>query len=85
MIRRNRIEMAQRISYIVNMYHERGNHKRSLRKVWAVYVYPVYAIGYRTMMDYLRIAREHQLPDEMPPGLYPLFDQWNEERKAWTT
>ncbi len=81
----NRIEMARRVSYIVHRYHERGNHKRSLRKVWSVYVYPVYAISYRTMMYYLAIARSLELPDEMPPGLYPLFDKWNEGRKAWDT
>lgn len=81
----NRVEMARRISYIVNQYHERGNHRRSLPKVWRKYVYPVYPISFRTMMNYLRIVREGESPDELPPGLYPLFEKWDKERHPWDT
>jgi hypothetical protein len=39
----------------------------------------------RTMMELLRIAREHQSPREIPPGLYPLFEEWDKQRTPYTT
>lgn len=84
MIRANRIEMARNVYAIINRYHEPGNHRRSLRKVWQHYVYPIYPMSLRTMMELLRIAREHQSPGEIPPGLYPLFEGWDKKRTPYT-
>ena len=85
--RKSTVDKAKRVVAIVDRYYERGNHRRSYPMIWRMYVYPIYPCSLRTMMYYLRLVATLDDPpqEEDVSSLGPLFDRWDEQRKAWTS
>lgn len=52
----NYLRRVKHVCEIVNQHYEPGNYSKSYKKVWLQYVYPVYPMCYRTLLNYLGVA-----------------------------
>lgn len=62
--RRNYLLRVKNVCDIVEKHYEPGTYEKSYYKVWMRYVYPVYPMCYRTMLNYINTVVPGSLKKE---------------------
>ena len=62
--RKNYLLRVKNVCDIVEKHYEPGTYEKSYYKVWLRYVYPVYPMCYRTMLNYVNTVVPGSLKKE---------------------
>ena len=66
---------AKRIKELTSIYYEPENQAKCYRQVWKQHIYPLYGIGYRSYLSYLRESEDLAKPqgDDLQLELFDEF------------
>lgn len=51
----NTLLRAKCIQDLARQYYEQGNYSKCYYQVWRVHIYPIYPMGYRTFLKYMKM------------------------------